>query len=134
MKNKIRWIIPVILLGGIPFTLLYTSKSSNPSEQLYQAKCASCHMDKGEGLKKLIPPLAGADYLARTEELACLIKNGIEGEMLVNGVSYNQPMPGNPELTDIQISNLINYIRNEWGNKYPYISPQEVKKQLENCK
>ncbi len=133
MKKKIRWIIPMILLGGIPFTLLYTSKGSNPSKQLYQANCASCHMDQGEGLKKLIPPLAEADYLAQTEKLACIIRNGMEGEVIVNGVSYNQPMPSNETLSEIEITNLINYIRNEWGNKHPYLSPQEVKKHLEEC-
>ncbi len=133
MKNNLKWIIPLLLLGGIPFTLLYTSQGQNPTAELYQAKCANCHMEQGEGLKQLIPPLAGADYLVRTADLVCIIRNGASGEMVVNGQTYNQPMPANPELTETDIANLINYIRNQWGNEYPYISTEEVQKHLQNC-
>ncbi len=133
MKNSLRWILPLLLLGGIPFTMLYTAKTDNPAARLYQTKCANCHMEQGQGLRQLIPPLAQADYLARTAELACIIRYGMQGEVTVNGVIYNQPMPDNPDLNETDIANLINYIRNEWGNEYPYVSVEEVKKHLEQC-
>ena len=97
------------------------SFDSNPYKQgklLYEANCQNCHQADGQALAGLIPPLAGSDYLIiNKDKLACIIRNGLDGEIIVNGVSYNQPMPANTLLTEIQISNIINYINNEWGNK-----------------
>jgi mono/diheme cytochrome c family protein len=91
-------------------------------------------MEDGKGLQGIIPPLAGADYLSGSRsELACIIRYGQKGEIVVNGKSYNQIMTGIPELNEVEIANVLNYVFNEWGNKEPFISPDEVKIQLENC-
>ena len=37
--------------------------ASNAGKRLYEQHCQSCHMPDGKGLGKLIPPLAGADYV-----------------------------------------------------------------------
>ena len=74
-------------------------------------------MPDGIGLKGLIPPLAGSDYLKKNyDKLPCVILLGIEGEIVVNGKTYNQPMAGIPELETMDIALLINYINHQWGN------------------
>ncbi len=113
------------------------SCNDNPYKQgkmIYDSQCANCHMDDGSGLKGNIPPLANADYIADDPYLmACIIKHGVEGEVVVNGVTYNQPMAGIEEITDFQITNVINYINNAWGNDYGLAKVQEVRKRLEEC-
>lgn len=43
----------------------------------------------------LIPPLAGADYLANNQaNLPCLIRKGIQDTIVVNGKVYAEKMPG----------------------------------------
>jgi mono/diheme cytochrome c family protein len=89
-------------------------------------------MDGGEGLRQLIPPLAGADYLRDNPEAVVKgIRYGMEGPMLVNGVIYNQPMPGNKELSEFQIVNIVNYINQAWGNDYGTITVEDTRKWLE---
>ena len=43
-------------------------------------------------------------------------------------------MAGVPQLKDVEIANIINYINHEWGNNNGYTTIQSVQKQLENCK
>ena len=96
--------------------------------------CANCHMEDGKGLEGLIPPLAGADYLNdHRGQLACIIRYGQEGEIEVNGRSYNQIMTGIPELNEVEIANVLNYVFNSWGNEQTFISPDEIEEQLKAC-
>ncbi|WP_421890940.1 c-type cytochrome [Marinoscillum sp.] len=103
-------------------------------KSLYQTYCSNCHQADGTGLAKLYPPLAGSDYLmADLKEAACLIKNGKTGEIMVNGVSYNQMMPANTNLTPIEIAEIITYISNSWGNKAGISATRDVTRWLKNC-
>ena len=76
---------------------------------LYTNFCANCHMETGEGLRGLIPPLAKSDYLAaHRADLACLIRNGQRGKIVVNGVEYNQQeMLGIKKLSDLEYRDAI---------------------------
>lgn len=103
-------------------------------KNLYAQHCASCHMEDGKGLGKLIPPLAGSDWLKNNQEkLTCLMIKGMEGEVVVNGTVYNQPMPGNGELSDFQVTNIINYINHAWGNDYGIAIVADVRTQASAC-
>ena len=74
-------------------------------EQLYRTHCSNCHQAEGTGLGRLIPPLAQSDYmLADIDRTLCLIKNGLQGEITVNGEAYQQPMPANEALRDLEIA------------------------------
>jgi mono/diheme cytochrome c family protein len=107
----------------------------NEGAKLYEKQCANCHMDDGSGLEGLIPPLANADALFQMRSsVACIIRNGMEGPLVVNGVTYNNKMVGNKRLKAVDITNIINYINNAWGNKQPFLELSAVKKSLENCK
>jgi mono/diheme cytochrome c family protein len=112
--------------------------TDNPYRQgeiLYRNFCANCHMEDGSGLQGLIPPLAGADWIHdNPKELACVIRYGMKGEIIVNGKIYNEVMPGVQRLTDFEIANVINYINHAWGNEYGYAKYEDVKTALEECK
>lgn len=114
-------------------TQCFTNRQSE-GQQLYAQQCANCHMDDGSGLRGLIPPLAGADYLTRhRDQLPCLIRHGQQGEIVVNGQRYNRPMPGVPDLTEVHITNILNYIQTNFGNNNEVFTVQEVKRALEQC-
>ena len=101
---------------------------------LYDFHCANCHMQDGSGLRGLIPPLANADYLKNyQEDLACIMRYGLKGEILVNGKKYDTEMAGIPTLNDVQINNIINYINHAWGNDLGVSNVQKVKTSLESC-
>lgn len=91
-------------------------------------------MDNGSGLEGLIPPVVGSDYVRdNITETACIIRYGREEPLEVNGRRYTQPMPDSPQLSDFEITNIINYIRHAWSNDYGYVSLQQVREALENC-
>ena len=90
-------------------------------------------MDDGTGLAALIPPVAKADYYAdKQDEIACIIVNGIADSITVNGVVYEQVMEG-INLSPIQITNIINYMNQSWGNNIPIKTIEQVKVELNEC-
>lgn len=102
-------------------------------QRIYAAYCSNCHMDDGTGLAKLIPPLAGADYLLeRQGNLACIILKGQQGPIVVNGVVYDEVMPA-ADLSAVQLHNVINYISNSWGNQAPYVTIEDVEAWTAEC-
>lgn len=92
-------------------------------------------MDQGQGLARLIPPLADADYLEAltVEQLACIIRYGQSDTILVNGIVFDRPMPANELITEVELSALVNYLRLEWGGASQKVSHQAVITALENC-
>lgn len=112
-------LLPTLLVLPSCFT-----NKQNQGARLYGQHCAGCHGEQGEGLGQLIPPLAGSDYVAQhSGQLACIVRNGLNGPIVVNGVSYNQLMLGvqdtttHRELSPAQVTNLLNYIEGHWGNR-----------------
>ena len=134
-KNNIR-----ILFGNLLLLLSFLFFQCQPNlhregERLYKTHCANCHMDNGEGLGALIPPLAGADYLGKNrEKLPCLVKYGIKDSIVVNGKIYAEEMLGVPTLSDVHITNVLNYINSNWGNSLQPYQLDEVRASLEKCK
>ena len=94
---------------------------------VYSAQCITCHMEKGEGVEGAFPPLAKSDDLMADKNRSIKqIRSGVSGEIKVNGVLYNGEMTG-IELTDEELSDVLNYVRNNWGNKGEAIKPADVK-------
>lgn len=117
--------------------LLAISCQQEPYQQgknLYTKHCESCHMADGTGLGGNIPPLAQADYLEQQQDqLACIIRHGMEGAIEVNGKTYTEAMPGVEALSEFQIANIINYINHAWGNDYGFVKVEDIRAELENC-
>ena len=126
----------LVVLGAALALVLPSCFSNNrhQGQRLYVQHCAGCHGDQGQGLARLIPPLAGADYLANHRaELACLVRNGQNEVIVVNGVGYHNVMPGNKALSPAQLTNLLNYVESHWGNEASPRTITDVQRQLEAC-
>jgi mono/diheme cytochrome c family protein len=83
----------------------------------YNDMCITCHMANGKGVSKVFPPLADSDYLRNNQTKSILgVKNGMSGEITVNGETYNTPMAP-LGLSDEEVADVMNYINNSWGNK-----------------
>jgi nitrite reductase (NO-forming) len=96
-------------------------------KEVYTAYCITCHMEQGEGLEDVYPPLAKADYLMADKKRSVLqIIYGANEEMKVNGKTYKAEMTGF-DLSDQDLSDLLNYIRNSFGNNGTAVTPEEVK-------
>ena len=106
---------------------------SNPYRQgheLYKIHCESCHMADGSGLAKLIPSLDSSGLFRSTPEcLICLIRHGIEKNELTG-----QQMPGNEILNEVEMANLVNYLRQEYAGETKAVTTEEVKTCLASCK
>lgn len=104
-------------------------------QQLYLAHCSNCHQEDGTGLGQLIPPLAQSDYMLENQaRTLCLIKYGLEAKIVVNGTEYQQPMPANEALSDIEIAQIATYIYNSWGHEEGYIPVKAVSAEIDKCK
>lgn len=101
-------------------------ESSERGKSLYTTHCVVCHMANGEGITGAFPPLAKSDYLmSDTKRSIKNILNGINGEIKVNNVSYYGAMLGFT-LKDQEVADILNYIRNNWGNKGDIIDVKTV--------
>jgi nitrite reductase (NO-forming) len=86
----------------------------------------SCHLEQGEGIADLYPPLAKSDYLMADKNRSIEnVIHGVTGEIMVNGKTYNLEMAAF-DLSDQEVSDVLNYIRNSWGNKGEAITPDDV--------
>lgn len=123
-----------ILLAGavlVGFSAyLQTEKPANyeTGKKVYQQACMACHMADGNGIAGLNPPLAGTDWVTGDKKrLINVILKGLDKPIVVNGEEYVVPMPGQPQLSDVQIADVLTYIRNSFGNKASAVTPAEVK-------
>lgn len=106
----------------------------NQGEQLYLENCSNCHQKDGTGLGRVYPPLKNSDYMQNNfQEVICLMRFGKQGELIVNGLSFNQNMPGIPTLTDLEIAEIATYIYNSWQHQRGMIEVKEVSNILEHC-
>jgi mono/diheme cytochrome c family protein len=131
MKNVLR----VLFIAGAGVVTLSAesqedelSKSMARGKVVYEELCVTCHLADGKGIPSVFPPLAGADYLLKNQkESIRSIKFGQQGEITVNGTTYNNVMA--PQgLSDAEIADVMNYILNSWGNKGQMVTLEEVGK------
>jgi mono/diheme cytochrome c family protein len=143
-KNLKFRIFVLVTILTIAFSGCSKSKNENNSvkfqqyyvqgEQLYNKHCSNCHQATGTGLGRVYPPLNQSDYMEKNpENVLCLMKNGIEGELVVNGIAYNQAMPGVPTLSDLEIADIATYIYNSWDHKRGIIEVSNARQVLNKC-
>jgi len=107
---------------------------TSDGQQLYNQYCSNCHQENGTGLGTLYPPIAQSDFLsADIDPIICLIRNGREGQTVINGITYNQPMPANKSLTALEIAEITTYLIVTWTEKPELVSVIRVEKSLGKC-
>lgn len=100
--------------------------------KLYLGSCAGCHGNDGAGVTRFAPPLRKSEWVVGDEErLIRIIIHGLEGPLEVAGKRYAEPdilpvMPGHSTHDDTSIAAILTYIRNEWDNQAPPVSPATV--------
>jgi nitrite reductase (NO-forming) len=95
-------------------------------KKLFASICAACHQPTGKGLPNVFPPLAGSDYLNADKNRAIqTVIFGRQGQVVVNGLKFNNSMPSFP-LSDENIANVLTYVYNSFGNSGLDVTPQEV--------
>ena len=117
-----RLLIVIILITG-SFTATHAQEKSltesiSAGQQVYASNCMSCHMENGEGVEGAFPTLVKTEFvIGDVQRLVKIIAHGQTGEITVNGTVYNMEMPTQGHLSDQEIADVANYIRNSWGNK-----------------
>lgn len=109
---------------------------ATPEERIEQGKnvyasvCAACHMPDGGGIPGSFPPLASADYLNEDVDRAIrVVGEGLQGKIVVNGVTYNNVMP-RLNLSHAEIANVLTYTYSQWGNSGEVVSMEQVSEAL----
>jgi mono/diheme cytochrome c family protein len=98
--------------------------------RVFTQNCVVCHQSTGLGVAGQFPPLVDSEWVLAggwhgDNHLVKLILHGLQGVIEVKGNIYNNAMPAQ-NLSDAQISAVLTYIRNEWGNSAPSISEEFV--------
>jgi len=98
-------------------------------QAVYSQYCASCHMANGQGTPGVFPPLANwLGYFVKSDDgrevLVHIAAFGMQGQISVQGKTYNGFMPPYAQLSNEQIADLFNYILGEWNKD---ILPKDFK-------
>jgi nitrite reductase (NO-forming) len=122
--------VPTLAITLLSFGQNFDLKASvKRGKTIYETSCITCHMAEGTGLEGVYPPLVKSKNLADKNRLIKVIVQGMRGPSKVNGVEYNGEMAG-ISLTNEQVTDVANYVRNSWGNKAPAILPSNVQPAL----
>ena len=97
-----------------------------------EGHCVTCHQPNGEGLPVAgFPPLDGTKWVnGNTERLIKLTLNGLHGPIDVKGKKYPGFVPMTQFrglLNDTELSAVLTYVRNSFGNKASAIQESEVR-------
>jgi glucose/arabinose dehydrogenase len=95
---------------------------------MYNTYCAACHQGNGKGDNNRFPPLIDSDWVTGDQErLINAALNGLQGDIEVNGKTYNGLMPAHSHLDDHAIASILTYVRKRFGHEASPISALKVK-------
>lgn len=120
---------------SMPDVAAVAAKPLTKAEKMIQGKalftsiCQACHQADAKGIAGAFPPLAASGYFAADPNKAVnAVLFGLSGKITVNGKEYDGVMP-QQTLSDTQISSVITYVLNSFGNKGGEINAADVAKQ-----
>jgi len=115
---------PLLVAGVVtPSTVSTVTTATVDGATVYQ-NCVACHQPQGTGLAGVFPPLAanvpqvlavegGRDYLVH------VLLYGLQGQITVQGKTYNGAMPGWAHLSDAELAAVSDYVSTSWGDAFP---------------
>jgi mono/diheme cytochrome c family protein len=104
--------------------------SMNSGAAIYARACIACHEANGEGAPRIYPPLPGNANL-QSADPSSVIQIILDGAQTVR--TPRAPNAGSmpayaEQLSDQQIADVANYIRNSWGNAAPLVMSMQIKR------
>jgi glucose/arabinose dehydrogenase/mono/diheme cytochrome c family protein len=107
-------------------------KSYRSGATLYNSVCFACHGADGRGApvpgaqgRTIAPSLAESRRVVGDERAAiAILLHGLQGQ--VDGVDYGAPMVPMSSYSDVELANVLTYIRNSFGNRAPAVEPTAV--------
>ncbi|MGV7209948.1 cytochrome c [Oxalobacteraceae bacterium A2-2] len=97
-------------------------------ERLYQRHCIDCHGADGRGQPPHYPPLAGNRALTMAQAvnpIRIVLNGGFAPGTAGNPRPYGMP-PFSHVLSDLEVAQLVSYLRSAWGNNAAPVSSVEV--------
>ena len=103
------------LLLALMFAV-FSESAEKTGEVLFIENCAECHQRNGKGIVNVYPSLAGNELVIGSGADVALVLIIGRGEM----PSFNEAM------TSADMANVINYVRNSFGNKGELVSEEVI--------
>ncbi len=118
---------------GEPAVTPPPQSSMKDGAAIYAHQCVACHEADGSGAPRIYPPLPG-NALLQSADPASTLRVILDGAHTVTTprAPNTGSMPGYAkQLSDQQIADVTNYIRNSWGNAAPPVTAEQVAKARE---
>lgn len=108
--------------GGVDKASLERGKT------IYTTYCLACHQADGSGVPGLNPPLIKTKWvLGDKKQLITILLKGMDEPIEVDGEEYSNVMASHAFLKDQEVADVLNYVRNSFGNKASGVTSAEVK-------
>lgn len=113
----------------ITITFLWSCSNVNYpfGERLFKRHCADCHMENGSGVANLYPSLQSQKVSNLYLDIPCIIRQGkADSTTLLNMLAL-------PNITEIEITNIVNYITADLNGSEKVITLEQTKELLASC-
>ena len=127
LRVKMRRLVALLMAAGAAAGAhaddsIFVSRSrisDTGGAEIYAHICQGCHMPQGQGAVGAghYPKLAGDPALVSWQYVALTVLAGKNG-MPAFGVPADQFIFGAVELSDAQVTAVVNYVRSHFGNKW----------------
>ncbi|MDP4025409.1 c-type cytochrome [Methylobacterium sp. NEAU 140] len=116
----------VLYLRTVPAKQTYKPKdlaafdtADAPGASTYLTYCSSCHQPDGKGIPGAVPGLAGNTSVQSEgpETVLRVIYGGLAAQS-----GYAPMLAIGQQMTDVEVKNVTDYVRNSWGNKAPVVT------------
>ena len=97
-------------------------------KKVYTERCLTCHQADGGGVQNMNPPLTKTKWvLGDKTQLIQIVLKGLSTGVEIDGDSYHNVMASHADLSNLQIADVLTYVRNSFGNKAKAVTEDEVK-------
>ncbi|NBV52638.1 MAG: dehydrogenase [Verrucomicrobia bacterium] len=136
MVKALAWFKSTVVWPGKPGVVVPVVKPLTNEEQAlfdngkqtFAGLCAACHQPTGKGLPPVFPSISETPIVVGNPELPIkFILQGLMGPITVGGMTYNSMMPPVAGVNDQDISDVLTYVRQSFGNKGNPVSVEQVK-------
>jgi mono/diheme cytochrome c family protein len=119
----------IVLTAAQPKPVQTKLKASiERGKKVYTERCLTCHQIDGGGVQNMNPPLVKTKWvLGDKTQLIDIVLKGLTTGIIIDDIEYHNVMASHADLSDLQIADVLTYVRNSFGNKAKAVTEDEVK-------